>query len=174
MCWTRKWAAWVKSAGNRPECQHPARNPIQFLAFGFGSGLAPKAPGTFGTLAAVPIYWFIADWNLLQYSSFILVTAVLGIWICGTASRQLGVHDHGGIVWDEFVGYWITLWAVPVDWVWIIAGFVVFRVFDIIKPWPISVLDKKVGGGFGIMIDDIVAGVMACVTLHIALAFVGY
>jgi phosphatidylglycerophosphatase A len=84
------------------------------------------------------------------------------------------VHDHGGIVWDEFVGYWITMWAVPVDWVWIIAGFVVFRVFDIIKPWPISVLDKKVGGGFGIMVDDIVAGVMACVTLHIALAFVGY
>ena len=152
----------------------PFRNPIQFLAFGFGSGLAPKAPGTFGTLAAVPIYWFIADWSLLHYSAFILVTAVVGIWICGSASRQLGVHDHGGIVWDEFVGYWITMWAVPVDWVWILAGFLVFRVFDIAKPWPINVLDKKVGGGFGIMVDDILAGVMACVTLHIALALVGY
>jgi phosphatidylglycerophosphatase A len=152
----------------------PFRSPIQFLAFGMGSGLAPKAPGTFGTVAGVVIYWFIADWSLLWYSSFILVTALLGIWICGAASRQLKVHDHPGIVWDEFVGYWITMWAVPVDWVWILAGFVVFRVFDIAKPWPISVLDKKVGGGFGIMVDDVLAGVFACVTLHIALAVVGY
>ena len=152
----------------------PFRSPTQFLAFGLGSGLAPKAPGTFGTLAAVPIYWFIAEWPALHYAGFILVTAILGIWICGAASKQLGVHDHGGIVWDEFVGYWITMWAVPVDWVWMIAGFVAFRVFDIIKPWPIGWLDKKVSGGFGIMVDDIVAGVMACITLHIALAIVGY
>ena len=158
----------------KPATPTPFSNPIQFLAFGFGSGLAPKAPGTFGTLAAVPIYWFIADWSLLEYSALILVTAVLGIWICGAASRQLNVHDHPGIVWDEFVGYWITMWAVPVDWVWILAGFVVFRVFDIAKPWPINVLDKKVAGGFGIMIDDILAGVMACITLHIALALIGY
>jgi len=158
----------------KPATPTPFSNPIQFLAFGFGSGLAPRAPGTFGTLAAVPIYWFIADWSLLEYSALILVTAVLGIWICGAASRQLNVHDHPGIVWDEFVGYWITMWAVPVDWVWILAGFVVFRVFDIAKPWPINVLDKKVAGGFGIMIDDILAGVMACITLHIALALIGY
>lgn len=158
----------------KPATPTPFSNPIQFLAFGFGSGLAPKAPGTFGTLAAVPIYWFIADWSLLEYSALILVTAVLGIWICGAASRQLNVHDHPGIVWDEFVGYWITMWAVPVDWVWILAGFVVFRVFDIAKPWPINVLDKKVAGGFGIMIDDILAGIMACITLHIALALIGY
>ena len=158
----------------KPATPTPFSNPIQFLAFGFGSGLSPRAPGTFGTLAAVPIYWFIADWSLLEYSALILVTAVLGIWICGAASRQLNVHDHPGIVWDEFVGYWITMWAVPVDWVWILAGFVVFRVFDIAKPWPINVLDKKVAGGFGIMIDDILAGVMACITLHIALALIGY
>ena len=158
----------------KPATPTPFSNPIQFLAFGFGSGLAPRAPGTFGTLAAVPIYWLVADWSLLEYSALILVTAVLGIWICGAASRQLNVHDHPGIVWDEFVGYWITMWAVPVDWVWILAGFVVFRVFDIAKPWPINVLDKKVAGGFGIMIDDILAGVMACVTLHIALALIGY
>ena len=152
----------------------PFKSPIQFLAFGFGSGLAPKAPGTFGTLAAVPIYWFIADWPALWYAGFILATALVGIWICGAVSKQLGVHDHGGIVWDEFVGYWITMWAVPVDWVWIIAGFLVFRVFDIVKPWPIRWLDKQVKGGFGIMVDDILAGVMACITLHIALALVGY
>lgn len=149
----------------------PFRRPVQFLAFGFGSGLFPRAPGTAGTLAAIPLYWLIADWGLVWYTAVVLVAALLGIWICGAASRELNVHDHPGIVWDEFVGYWITLWAVPVDWVWMLAGFVVFRVLDIAKPWPISYLDKKVEGGFGIMIDDILAGVMACATLHVALWF---
>jgi len=144
-------------------------SPVQFLAFGFGSGLMPKGPGTAGTLMAVPLYLLVADWGLPLYTAFIFLTAIVGVWICGAASKQLGVHDHGGIVWDEFVGYWITLWAVPFDWVWIIAGFVVFRVFDILKPVSINVLDEKVGGGFGIMIDDVVAGVMACLTLHGAL-----
>ena len=89
------------------------------------------------------------------------------MWICGAASRQLQVHDHPGIVWDEFVGYWITMWALPSDWSWAIAGFIIFRIFDIVKPWPISVLDKKVGGGLGIMIDDVVAGALACASLHL-------
>ncbi len=144
-------------------------NPVQFLAFGFGSGLSPRAPGTFGTLMAVPLYMLAAGWELPLYTAVLVVAAWLGVWICGVASRQLGVHDHPGIVWDEFVGYWITMWAIPASWPWIVVGFVVFRVFDILKPWPISVLDKKVGGGFGIMIDDIVAGMMACATVHIAL-----
>tara|TARA_R110002072_G_scaffold93548_4_gene207280 strand:- start:2935 stop:3435 length:501 start_codon:yes stop_codon:yes gene_type:complete len=161
-----------------PTTQHPPdidpapdllRNPVQFLAFGFGSGLSPWAPGTAGTLVAVPLYLLISSWSLLQYTGFIVLTALLGVWICGVASRQLKVHDHPGIVWDEFVGFWITMWAVPADWVWIVAGFLAFRVFDIVKPWPVSVLDRKVGGGFGIMIDDVLAGVMACLTLHIAL-----
>jgi phosphatidylglycerophosphatase A len=154
---------------NPPESPDLLRNPMQFLAFGFGSGLSPKAPGTAGTLVAVPIYLLIADLSLLHYTLFIAVTSLLGIWICGVASRQLKVHDHPGIVWDEFVGYWITMWAVPADWTWIIAGFVAFRVFDIVKPWPVSVLDKRVGGGLGIMVDDMLAGVMACITLHIAM-----
>lgn len=148
----------------------PFRSPVQFLAFGFGSGLSPRAPGTAGTLVAVPIYWLISDWSLFWYSAFVCAAALLGIWICGAASRQLNVHDHPGIVWDEFVGYWITLWAVPVDWVWMLAGFAVFRVFDIVKPWPISYLDRKVEGGFGIMVDDVLAGVMACATLHLAMS----
>ena len=148
------------------------RHPAQFLAFGFGSGLSPKAPGTMGTVVAIPLYLLVAEWSLLQYSVFIVLAAVLGVGICGVASRQLQVHDHPGIVWDEFVGYWITMWAVPVDWVWIVAGFIVFRVYDIAKPWPVSLLDRKVGGGLGIMIDDVLAGVMACVTLHIALRIV--
>lgn len=154
---------------DQPLAPTPFRRPVQFLAFGFGSGLSPKAPGTAGTLVAIPLYLLISEWSLPLYSAFVLVTAVLGIWICDAASRQLGVHDHPGIVWDEFVGYWITMWAIPVDWVWIIAGFLVFRVYDIAKPWPVGQLDKKVSGGFGIMIDDIVAGLMACGTLHLAL-----
>ena len=159
----------ASTTDNPPESPDLLRNPMQFLAFGFGSGLSPKAPGTAGTLVAIPIYLLIADLSLLHYTLFIAVTSLLGIWICGVASRQLNVHDHPGIVWDEFVGYWITMWAVPADWTWIIAGFVAFRVFDIVKPWPISVLDRRVGGGLGIMVDDMLAGVMACITLHIAM-----
>jgi phosphatidylglycerophosphatase A len=151
-----------------PSSPELLRHPAQFLAFGFGSGLAPKAPGTFGTLAAIPLYLLIADWPLLQYTVFIVLASALGVWVCDVASRQLRVHDHPGIVWDEFVGYWITMWAVPSGWPWIVAGFVVFRVFDILKPWPVSVLDKNVGGGFGIMVDDMLAGALACLTLHLA------
>lgn len=145
------------------------RSPVQFLAFGFGSGLSPKAPGTMGTLVAVPIFLLVADWPLLWYTLFVLVAALAGVWICGRASEQLKVHDHPGIVWDEFVGYWITMWAMPADWLWIVVGFVVFRIFDIAKPWPIGMLDKNVKGGFGIMVDDILAGVMACITVQTAL-----
>lgn len=154
---------------------HPApqfrRHPVQLLAFGFGSGLFPKAPGTAGTLAAIPLYLLVAQSGLWQYTALLVVAAVLGVWICGAASRQLQVHDHPGIVWDEFVGFGITMWALPPDWVWVIAGFLVFRLYDIAKPWPISVLDKKLGGGFGIMADDMLAGALACLTLHIALRF---
>ncbi|MAC32025.1 MAG: phosphatidylglycerophosphatase A [Haliea sp.] len=152
-----------------PQAPTPFRSPVQFLAFGFGSGLSPKAPGTVGTLAAVPVYLLVADWPLWAYSLLVLAAAVVGVWICQRTSDQLQVHDHPGIVWDEFVGYWITLWAVPADWLWIAIGFVVFRILDIAKPWPISHLDRQVKGGFGIMIDDILAGVMACAILHVAL-----
>jgi len=144
----------------------PFRSPVQFLAFGFGSGLSPKAPGTAGTVVAIPLFLLVSGWSLPTYTVLILATALAGIWICGAASRQLGVHDHGGIVWDEFVGYWITMWALPAHWTWILAGFVLFRIFDIAKPWPIGPLDKRVGGGLGIMIDDVVAGIMACGVLH--------
>lgn len=148
------------------------RHPLQLLAFGFGSGLAPRAPGTAGTLVAIPLYLLFAQWSLLHYTVLIALAALLGVWICDVASGQLQVHDHPGIVWDEFVGFWITMWAVPLDWRWVIAGFVVFRLYDIVKPWPVSVLDRKVGGGLGIMMDDMLAGVMACLTLHIALLLV--
>lgn len=159
----------MASSPSAPVAPAPFRSPVQFLAFGFGSGLAPKAPGTFGTLAAVPIYWLLAQWGSGIYAAAVLVALIAGIWICEAASRQLRVHDHPGIVWDEFVGYWIAMFALPLDWVWMLAGFVIFRVFDIIKPWPIGALDKRMAGGFGIMIDDVVAGVMACALLHAVL-----
>ena len=143
------------------------KSPVQFLAFGFGSGLAPKAPGTFGTLAAVPLYWLLSQLDLAYYSLVVLAAGLVGIWICDQASRQLRVHDHPGIVWDEFVGYWVTMWALPADWIWMLAGFIAFRIFDIAKPWPIGALDRQVEGGLGIMVDDIVAGIMACAVLHL-------
>jgi phosphatidylglycerophosphatase A len=100
---------------------------------------------------------------------YLVLTALLGlagIWLCGYTARALGVHDHGGIVWDEIVGLLITLIAVPPDWRWLLAGFLLFRLFDILKPWPIRWLDRRVGGGFGIMIDDVLAGLFALLCLH--------
>ena len=141
-------------------------NPIHLLAFGFGSGAAPKAPGTWGTLAAVLIYWPLSQLSPEHYLLMLLVTSVMGIYICGQTARDLGVHDHGSIVWDEFVGFWITMFAAPVGWVWVVVGFVLFRFFDIIKPWPISWIDKRITGGLGIMLDDVIAGVMAAAVLQ--------
>ena len=142
------------------------RNPVHFLAFGLGSGAAPWAPGTFGTLAAVPLWYLMAQTSLPVYLLLTLVAFVIGIWLCGRTSRDLGVHDHGGIVWDEFVGYWITMIAVPVDWIWAVLGFILFRLFDILKPWPIGPVDRKVHGGLGIMLDDVLAGIMAALVLQ--------
>ncbi|WP_010323455.1 phosphatidylglycerophosphatase A [Marinobacterium stanieri] len=142
------------------------RNPIHFLAFGLGSGATPKAPGTFGTLAAVPLWYLMAQTSLPVYLVLTLAAFVIGIWLCGRTSRDLGVHDHGGIVWDEFVGYWITMIAVPVDWIWALLGFILFRLFDIWKPWPIRPVDRRVHGGLGIMLDDVLAGVFAALVLQ--------
>lgn len=136
-------------------------NPIHFLALGFGSGLAPKAPGTFGTLAAIPLVFLFAGLSNVNYLALVIMMSVGGIYICGKAAEDAGVPDHGAIVWDEFVGLLITMFMVPITWYTVLIGFVLFRIFDILKPWPISYLDKNCHGGFGIMIDDIVAGIAA-------------
>jgi phosphatidylglycerophosphatase A len=136
-------------------------DPILFLAFGFGSGLAKKAPGTFGTLAAIPVYWLFVQGDLLVYSLLTLFVTVIGVWICGIAAEKLGEHDFGGIVWDEIAGFLITMWLVPVTWKTVIVGFILFRFFDILKPWPIKWLDQQVHGGLGIMLDDVLAGIFA-------------
>ncbi len=143
------------------------KDPIHWLAFGLGSGLAKKAPGTFGTLAALPIYWFLLQHlSPLVYGLVLVVTGVVGVWICHKTARDLNVHDHPGIVWDEWVGVWITLFLAPTGWEWVVLGFVLFRFFDILKPWPISWLDKNVHDGIGIMLDDIAAGLAAWVVLQ--------
>ena len=142
-------------------------NPIQFLALGFGSGLLPKAPGTFGTLAAIPVFLLLAPLSTVYYLSVVIVFSLLGIYLCGYAAKAAGVHDHPAIVWDEIVGFLITMFMVPISWQSVVVGFVLFRLFDIVKPWPISYLDKHCHGGFGIMIDDIVAGLAALALMHI-------
>lgn len=144
------------------------KNPVHLLAFGFGSGCAPIAPGTFGTLMAVFLYLPLSLLPLLPYLLVLALVILSGIWLCGRTSRDLGVHDHGGIVWDEFAGYFVTMIAAPPGWLWIAVGFLLFRLFDIWKPWPIRVLDKRVAGGWGIMADDLLAGVYAWVLLQLA------
>ena len=140
-------------------------DPACFLAFGFGSGLAPVAPGTFGTLAAIPIYWLTASLGEPFYSSAVVALLIAGIYICGQCEQRLGVEDHPGIVWDEIVGFLITLMFVPPSWEWVLAGFLIFRLFDIWKPWPIAMFDRTVHGGLGIMLDDALAGICSAICL---------
>ncbi|NIB39048.1 phosphatidylglycerophosphatase A [Pseudomaricurvus alkylphenolicus] len=150
-----------------PSFQELLARPVHLLAFGFGSGLSPKAPGTVGTLAAVPLYLAIAQLPLSSYLLVLVLTFLAGVYICDRTARDLGVHDHGGIVWDEFVGYWIAMFAAPSGWLWPLLGFIWFRLFDIWKPWPISWADKRVGGGLGIMLDDVLAGLMALLAMQV-------
>ncbi len=140
--------------------------PVNFLGLGFGSGLSPWMPGTMGTVAAIAPYLALQSLPLWLYLSFVLAAALVGIVICGATADALGVHDHGAIVWDEFVGFWVTMIAAPAGWQWVVAGFLLFRFFDIVKPWPIRWLDEHVGGGVGIMLDDLIAGIMAFVCLQ--------
>lgn len=145
-------------------------NPVHFLALGFGSGLAPKMPGTFGTLAALPLVVLLSCYA--SFSVYLIVTilvSIVGVWICGRTADDMGVHDDSSIVWDEVAGMLITMLAVPLSWQTLLVGFMLFRFFDILKPWPISYLDRHVHGGFGIMIDDVLAGLFALGILHFGL-----
>jgi len=161
----------MNQSPQNPSFRQMVSRPEHLFAFGFGSGLAPKAPGTFGTLAAVPIYWVIQDLPLPLYLLWLLVTFVAGVYWCQRSSQALGVHDHGGIVWDEMFGYWLTMLLAPAGWLWMLLGFVLFRAFDILKPWPIGWVDRRLGGGLGIMLDDALAAVYAWVLLQ-GLAYV--
>ena len=148
------------------------RHPVDFLALGFGSGLVPQGPGTAGTLVAIPLYLLLAPLPLAPYLALVGILFVIGIPICEHTASRMGVHDHPAIVWDDIVGYLATMTFAPAGWPWIIAGFALFRLFDIAKPWPIRLLDRKVGGGLGIMIDDLLAAVFAAAVLQLLVVFV--
>jgi phosphatidylglycerophosphatase A len=140
-------------------------DPVNFLAFGFGTGLAPVAPGTFGSLPGVLIAWLSLplplEWRILLGCGLILA----GIWLCGESARRMGVHDHPGIVWDEITGMYLVLLTAPPTIVLWALGFLLFRLFDIAKPWPIRDLDHRLRGGSGIMLDDLAAALFAAVLL---------
>jgi len=142
------------------------RRPVHALAFGLGAGLSPKAPGTAGSLLAIPLFLFLAPLGPWIYFAIVVGSLFAGVWITGACERDLGIKDHPGIVFDEVVGQLIALFLVPADWRWVLAGFVLFRLFDILKPGPIGWLNHRLHGGWGIMIDDVAAGAVACLCMH--------
>lgn len=144
------------------------RGPANFMALGGGLGLVPKAPGTFGTLLGIPLLFLMPD-SVAMYLAVVVLLFGLGVWCCTECANQLGVHDHPGIVWDEMVGFLLAMVAMPRTAAWVLAGFVLFRLFDIIKPWPIAWVDKHIHGGLGIMLDDILAAIFTAVILQLAL-----
>ena len=140
-------------------------DPVNFVAFGFGTGLAPIAPGTFGSLPGILLAWLTLDMGIYVQLGIAAALFVAGIWICGESARRIGVHDHGGIVWDEICGMYVTLLLAPQTIIGFALGFGLFRLFDIAKPWPIRDLDHRLGGGLGIMLDDLVAALYALILL---------
>lgn len=149
-------------------------SPTGFLAFGLGSGLAPVAPGTAGSAAAVPFALILVQMPLPAALAAVAASFLVGIHLCGVVGRRLGEDDHGGIVWDEFVGMWLVLVLIPPDWRWWLAGFVLFRLFDAAKPFPIRWFDRHVHGGFGVMLDDVLAAGYALAVMAIAGWLVGW
>ncbi len=142
-------------------------HPVHWLALGFGTGLVPKAPGTAGTLVAIPLILLTASLTFPIKLAILIGISIFGIYLCGKSAELLGVHDHGSIVWDEIVGFYLTALFVPVTFFWLVMGFIFFRIFDILKPWPIKQLDAQVHGGLGIMVDDIIAGIFAGLVLFV-------
>jgi phosphatidylglycerophosphatase A len=148
------------------------RRPHHWIAYGFGAGLSRRAPGTVGTLAAVPLYLLLSPLPLIWYLFALLLAFLIGVWACGKTARELNAHDPSAIVWDEFLGFLVTMTAAPPGWAWVVAGFVLFRLFDILKPWPIRELDLRVRGGLGVILDDLLAGLLAWAAIQGAAAVI--
>ncbi|MHB8678581.1 MAG: phosphatidylglycerophosphatase A family protein [Rudaea sp.] len=148
------------------------RHPLGWIACGFGSGLSPVAPGTAGSLAALLPWLVLRELSWPWFAVALVLAFALGVLVCDWAVRTLRIEDPGAVVWDEFVGLWIALAPLVVwprgNW-WILAGFMLFRVFDIVKPWPVSWADRRIGGGLGVMLDDAIAGIYAAAALGLAL-----
>ncbi|NIW25138.1 MAG: phosphatidylglycerophosphatase A [Gammaproteobacteria bacterium] len=144
------------------------KDPVHLLALGLGTGLARVGPGTAGTLLAVLPAWLMTQWPWMVRAGIVGTTFVIGVWLCGESARRLGVHDHPAIVWDEIVGFLAVCLVIPPGILWFVAAFGLFRLFDIVKPWPIRDLDHSLGGGIGIMLDDLVAAGYgaACLLLY--------
>lgn len=142
-------------------------NPLHFIAFGFGSGAVPFAPGTFGTLIAIPFYLCMQNLSHYQYLFLLIAIAIFSVWLCEKVSKEIQVHDHPGMCIDEVVGYLVTMFAAPHGFRWIVFGFILFRLFDIWKPWPIHIIDKKMQGGIGMILDDVLAGIYSLIVLRI-------
>jgi phosphatidylglycerophosphatase A len=142
-------------------------NPLYFIGFGFGAGAIPVAPGTFGTLIAIPFYWLCRNLPLSYYLGLVVCLIIFASWLSDYLSRQLKTHDHPGMCIDEFVGFFVTMINAPIGWGWIILGFVLFRIFDIWKPWPIGWIDKRVHGGFGMVLDDVAAGMISMALIQL-------
>ena len=148
-------------------------NPIHLIAVGFGAGASPYMPGTVGTLIGVLIYLLIVPFSVPVYTVILAALIFFGFWVCDVADKAIGVHDHPSIVWDEVLGFLITMWAIPAYWMWVILGFLLFRLFDIWKPWPISWLNDHISGGVGVIVDDLLAGVFAGIVLRIIIWLLG-
>lgn len=143
------------------------RDPVHLLALGFGSGLAPFAPGTFGSIVGLLLGLAIAPLGIWTAVGITVLVTIAGVWICGESARRLGVHDHPAIVWDEVAGMMIVLLAAPATWWGIALAFGLFRLFDVWKPWPIREVDHGMHGGLGIMLDDVMAALMAVALLSL-------
>ena len=157
----------------RPSWRFVASHPAYFIAFGFGAGLAPVAPGTWGTLLALPLYWLVEP--QLEARAFLLLLAVLfgaGIWACEVTGRALGASDHGGMVWDETVAFLLVLFFVPATLPWQAGAFLLFRLFDIVKPPPIRTCERTFRNGFGVMLDDLVAAFYTLLVFAVAIALI--
>lgn len=149
----------------QPDFKFLLAHPAHFLALGFGSGLPPKAPGTFGTIAGLPLFYLIAGYSITVQLTIIAGLFIAGVYFCDIAGKALGVSDHGSIVWDEIVAMMLVLMITPNQWPWWLAAFGLFRLFDIWKPFPIRQCDAKLKGGFGVMFDDILAAIYAMISL---------
>lgn len=148
------------------------KHPLGWIAAGFGSGFSPRAPGTAGSIAALLPWWFLMQGlSPLAYLAVLALGFALGCWAAQWVIRETRVEDPGLVVWDEFIGVWIALFAAPAGWPWMLAGLVLFRIFDIAKPWPVSWADRKLHGGFGTMLDDALAGLYALGSLQLVAYF---
>lgn len=158
----------------RPSWRFLLRHPAHFIALGLGAGLAPFAPGTWGTLLALPVYWLVSPvLDPIGYLMMVAVLLALGIWACEVTGRAIGVPDHGAMVWDETVAFLLVLFFVPATLPWQAAAFLLFRLLDILKPPPIRYYERTFRNGFGVMLDDLVAAFYTLLVFAVLMAVIG-